>query len=101
MDHLDSHQEAHGLAPRDASSSAFATARRLPYPPPMPQAPPSSFAATSQRPSHHSLAHAPAEARHQHDVHWQPDTSEQHRPPSSAGDALSYGKHALPPLRAE
>jgi len=104
MCHQDSHQEAPGLAPRDACPSVFVAARRLPYPPPIPQAPPpppSPFAVATARPYHQTLAHAPAEARHQHGVPWHPDASEQHHPPASVGDALSYRKHAMPPLRAE
>jgi len=52
--------------------------------------------------SRHSLAHvAPAEARHQHGVPCHRDTSEQQHPPPSIGDAFSYGKHVMPPLRVE
>jgi len=97
--HRDSHQVAQG-PPYASSSPAFAAIARLPYHRPLPEAPPPPFDA---RPSHHTLAHAaPADARHQHDVLWHPDASEeQHLPPPSVGYALSYGKHALPPLRTE
>jgi len=101
--HRDSHQEAQGLAPRDASPYAFAAARHPLYPPPLPQAPPPPpppFVVVA-RLYHQTLAHAPAEARHQHDVPWHPDAAEQHHPQPSVGDALSYGKHAMPPLRAK
>jgi len=56
-----------------------------------PKTPPPPFAAAAQRPSHHSLAHAPVptEARHQHDIACHPNASEQHLPPSSVGYALS------------
>jgi len=96
--HQDSHLVAQGPPP-SPSSFAFAVARHLPFPRPFSQAPP--FAA---RPRHLPYPIAPADARHQvqhqHDV--LSDASEEHHlPPPAVGDALSYRKHALPPLRAE
>jgi len=111
MGHRDSHQVAQGPPPSSSSSSfAFVVARHLPYPRTLPEAPPQAPAPPlAARPLHlpYTLAHAaPADAqnqgRHQHDVLWNPDAlEEQHLHPPSVGDALSYGKHALPPLRVE
>jgi len=101
--HQDSHQVAQGPL-HASSSSAFAAGAHLPYHRPLHEAPPQTHPPPIvARPSRHTLAHAaPADARHQHGVLWHPDASEeQHLPPPSVGYALSYGKHALPPLRAE
>jgi len=107
--HLDSHQVGQG-PPLSSSSFSFVVAGHLPYPRPLPEAPPQAPAPPLvARPRHlpYTFAHAaPADAqhqaRHQHDVLWHhPDASEQHHPPPSVGYTLSYGKHALPPLRAK
>jgi len=95
--HRHSHQVGQG-PPHASSSFAFVVARHLPYPRPLPEAPPNALAPPLvARPSRHTLAHAAlADARHQHDVLWNPDASEQHHPPPSVRYALSFRKHALP-----
>jgi len=105
--HLDSHQVGQGPPP-SSSSFTFAVAGHLPYPRPrpFPEAPPQAPAPPLvARPQHlpYTLVNAtPADARHQHDVLWHHlDASKQHHPPPSVGYALSYGKHALPPLHVE
>jgi len=96
--HRDSHLVAQGPPP-SPPSSAFAMARHLPFPRSFSQAPPQAptppFVAR-----HLPYSLAPADARHQQGV--LSDTSEEHHlPPPAVGDALSYRKHAMPPLRAE
>jgi len=93
-----------GQGPPHASSLlAFVAATRFPYHRPLLEAPPQALPSPiDARPSRHTLADARHQARLQHDVLWHPDSSEeQHLPPPSVGYALSYGKHAMPPLRAE
>ena len=67
MGHRDSHQVAQD-PPHATSSSAFAAAARLPYPRPLPEAPPQGPAppyAALPRHLPYTLAHAgPADARH-------------------------------------
>jgi len=95
-----------GQGPLPSSSFSFAVTGHLPYPRPLPEAPPQALPPPlAARPRHlpYTLAHtATADARHQQGVLWHPDAlEEQHLRPPSVVDALSYGKHALPPLRAQ
>ena len=98
--HRDSHLVAQGPPP-SPSSFAFVVARHLAFPRPFSQAPDPPFAA---RPCHLPYSLAPADvlhqAGHQHSV-LSDALEEHHLPPPAVEDALSYGKHALPPLRDE